>query len=201
MATVSKAELERQLAEAQKALKEKSAFEASATKTELGLQYTMVPIKNYGGTDISIEFEYKGVTKVLQLGTRDPKNLGAIPVEVWIELERTSKLVSDGYIARTDIPCSNPNVIDNDEDFLTSNAEAEINKKIAEMTNVHVLQRLLRAVEAAKNKTGKYLSVALALRQRIFDVTETFTWKENEKTGVKELVSLNTGIRMVEEEE
>lgn len=193
----TKAELERRLAEAERALKEKSTFEASAAKAELGLQYTMVPIKNYGGTDISIEYEYKGVTKVLQLGTRDPKDLGAIPVETWIELERTSKLVSDGYIARTDIPCTNPNVVVDDNAFIQDNEESELVHKISGMTNVHVLQRVLRAVEATGSKSGKYLSAASTLRQRIFDVTETF--RKDEKTG--QLVSLNTGIRVVEEEE
>jgi hypothetical protein len=195
--TVTRAELERQLVEAQKALKEKATFEASASKVELGLQYTMVPIRNYGGTDISIEYEYKGVTKVLQLGTRDPKDLGAIPVETWIELERTSKLVADGYIARTDVPCTNPNVVVNDDSFIKGNEETELVHKISEMTNVHVLQRLLRVVEATGSKSGKYLSAASTLRQRIFDVTETF--RKDEKTGA--LISLNTGIRVVEEEE
>lgn len=194
---VTRAELERQLAEAQKALKDKATFEASAAKTELGLQYSMVPIKNYGGTDVALEFEYKGVTKNLTLGTRDPKDLGAIPVEVWIELERTSKLVADGYIARTDVPCTNPNVISDDMDFLQSNDERQLIDKITLMTNVHVLQRLLREIELNTAKTGKYLSAASVLKQRIFDVTETY--RKDEKTG--ELISLNTGIRMVEEEE
>lgn len=197
----TKVELERKVAELEKALKDKSSFEGSAARAELGGNYTMVPIRNYGSTSVSIEYEYKGMTKVLILDTKDPKDLGAIPLEVWVELERTSKLVSDGYIARTDIPCTNPNVIEDDEAFIKSRGEAEFVKTLSEMTNVHVLQRLLRQVESVKHKSGKYLSAASALKQRIFDVTETFAWKENEKTGVKELVSLNTGIRMVDEEE
>src|SRR5258706_13971189 len=168
----SKPELERQVEELQKALRDKTSFEHSAAQAELGGNYTLVPIRNYGDTTVSLEYEYKGNKKVLVLDTKDPKRLGAIPIEVWIELERTSKLVSDGYIARTDLPITNPNVIEDDETFIKSHGEAEFVKRIGEMTNVHVLQRLLRFVEASKNKSGKYLSAASALRQRIFDVTE-----------------------------
>jgi hypothetical protein len=157
----------------------------------------MVPIRNYGETSVSIEYDYKGTTKVLILGTSDPKRLGAIPVEVWSELERTSKLVSDGYIARTDMASTNPNVIEDDESFIKSHGEAEFTKILAQMTNVHVLQRLLKKVESFGTKSGKYLSAASALKQRIFEVTETF--RKDPETG--EMVSLNTGIRIVEEEE
>ena len=192
----TKSELERQVAELQRALKDKAAFESSVMKAELGGNYTMVPIKNYGSTTVSIEYDYKGQTKVLVLGTQDPKDLGAIPVEVWVELERTSKLVSDGYIARTDLPITNPNVIPDDLEFIRSHGETELVKRLSELTNVHVLQRLLRSVEGIGNKSGKYLSAASAIKQRIFEVTETF-----EKKDTGELVSLNTGIRMVDEEE
>ncbi len=197
----SKPELERQVEELQKALRDKTSFEHSAAQAELGGNYTLVPIRNYGDTTVSLEYEYKGNKKVLVLDTKDPKRLGAIPIEVWIELERTSKLVSDGYIARTDLPITNPNVIENDEEFIKSHGEVEFTKKLSEMTNIHVLLRLLRAVEAMENKSGKYLSAQTALKQRIFDVTETFAWEKNEKTGIDELVSQNTGIRIVEEEE
>lgn len=193
----TKAELTRKLAEVQKALREKTSFEHSAAQAEAGANYIMVPIRNYGGTSVSIEYEYKGQTRVLILDTSDPKRIGALPFEVWTELERTSKLVSDGYIARTDIPSTNPNVIDNDETFIKSYGETEFVKKLSEMTNTHTLLRLLRTVEAMENKSGKYLSAIAALRQRIFDVTETF--EKDKDTG--ELKSLNTGIRMIEEEE
>lgn len=197
----SKAELERKVAELQRALREKTSFEDSAARAELGGTYTMVPIRNYGNTSVSISYEYKGMTKVLTLETQDPKRIGAIPLEVWTELERTNKLVSEGYIARTDIPCTNPNVIEDDEAFIRSHGEAEFVKKLSEMTNHHVLLRLLRTVETTKNKSGKYLSAESALRQRIFEVTETFAIRKNDKTGLDEKVSLGTGIRVVEEEE
>lgn len=193
----TKADLERKVRELEQALKDKSKFEASAARAEIGGNYTMVPIRNYGGTTVSIEYEYKGMTKSLLLSTEDPKDLGAIPIEVWIELERTSKLVSDGYIARTDIPCSNPNVISDDTAFINDHNEVELVAKLHELTNSHVLLRLLRAIEATGNKTGKYLSAASAIKTRVFEVTETY--KKDEETG--KLVSLGTGIRLVDEED
>lgn len=195
--TATKAELERQLKEAQKALRDKVSFEHSAAQAESGGNYTLVPIRNYSDTMVSLEFEYKGNKKVLILETMDPKRLGAIPLEVWIELERTSKLVSDGYIARTDLPITNPNVIEDDEEFVKSHGEKEFTDRVTQMTNVHVLLRLLRLVEAmGKNKAGKYLSAETALKNRIFDVTETFGKREDGTA-----YSLGTGIRVVEEEE
>lgn len=193
----TKAELERQLKEAQKALRDKVAFQNSAAQAESGGNYTLVPIRNYSDSMVSLEFEYKGNKKVLILETMDPKRLGAIPLEVWIELERTSKLVSDGYIARTDLPITNPNVIEDDDSFVKSHGEKEFADKVNQMTNVHVLFRLLRLVEAmGKNKAGKYLSAETALKTRIFDVTETYGKKDD---GTP--YSLGTGIRVVEEEE
>lgn len=193
----TKIELERKVRELEQALKDKSKFEASAAKAELGGNYTMVPIRNFGGTSVSIEYEYKGMTKTLILGTDDPKDLGAIPIEVWIELERTSKLVSDGYIARTDIPCTNPNVIPDDNVFFSTFNETELVSQIHKLTNSHVLLRLLRTIELVKPQTGKFLSAASAIKQRVFEVTETY--KKDEETG--EMVSLGTGIRVVDEEE
>lgn len=192
----SKVELERENAELKKALEGKSRLDHTLSQADMGANYIMVPIRNYGSTTVSIEYEYKGMTKVLVLGTNDPKNLGVIPLEVWTELERTSKLVSDGYIARTDVPITNPNVIPDDEAFIKSHGEAEFAKKVELITNVHVLFRLLKCVEFNKSKAGKYLSAASVLKQRIFDVTETYGKKED---GT--LYSLNTGIRMVDEEE
>lgn len=192
----TKAELERKIAELERALRTKAKFESSIAQAELGTSYTMVPIKNYGNTLVTLEFEYKGMKKNLVLGTKDPQNLGAIPLEFWVELERTNKLVTDGYIARTDIPNSNPNVIESDEEFIRSHGEVEFAKKVSEMTNAHVLLRLLKAVEFQKIKSGKYLAAANALKQRIFDVTETYETLED---GTQR--SLNTGIRVVEEEE
>lgn len=192
----TKAELLRKNQELEKALKEKSSFVESSTRAETGANYVMVPIRNYGNTSVSIEYEYKGMTKVLVLETTDPKRLGAVPLEVWNELARTSKLVADGYIARTDVPITNPNVIEDDEAFVKGLGEAEFAKKVTELTNVHVLMRLLRSIETMEHKTGKYLSALAALRQRIFDVTETYG-----KNADGTLFSLNTGIRVVEEEE
>ena len=197
MAATTKAELERQLKEAQKALRDKVQFDNSAAQAESGGNYTLVPIRNYGDTLVSLEFEFKGNKKVLLLETTDPKRLGAIPLEVWIELERTSKLVADGYIARTDLPITNPNVLEDDEDFIKSHGEKELADKVNQMTNTHVLLRLLRLVESmGKNKSGKYLSAETALKNRIFEVTETYGKKED---GTP--YSLGTGIRVVEEEE
>src|SRR6185295_19657114 len=107
----TKADLTRKVEELETALKDKAGFENSAAKAEGSVVSTMVPVKNFGGTSVSIEYEYKGTTKVLILDPDGPKQVGAIPLDVWIELEHSSKLVSDGYIARTDLPYTNPNVI------------------------------------------------------------------------------------------
>lgn len=177
--TNTKADLTRKVEELETALKDKAGFENSAAKAEGSTVSTMVPVKNFGGTSVSIEYDYKGMTKVLILDTEGPKQVGAIPLDVWIELEHSSKLISDGYIARTDLPYTNPNVIPDIPGYITG-SESDFAEKISDITNHHVLHKLLRYIEGLETKTGKMLAAASALKDAIFKIS---------------------GVRIVEEEE
>lgn len=175
----TKADLRAKIEELENALRDKSSFQNSVARAE-GTGYTMVPVKNWSSTSVSIEYEYKGLKTVLILDPDGSRSVGAIPLETWTELERSSKLVSDGYIARTDKPVNNPNVIEDSGDYINNCTEGQLVSKLAQVTNVHVVHRLLRYIEALKEKSGKDLAAQTALRNRIFELS---------------------GVRIVDEEE
>lgn len=132
---------------------------------------TMVPVKNFGGTLVSLQYEQFGNTRTVLLESQGPKQVALIPISAWLGYERDTNLVKEGYIARTDRPISNPNVVDDIEGFLNNSSESEMSERFSQITNPNVLHRVLAVVES-QEKTGKYLAAERALRNRIFKLTD-----------------------------
>lgn len=133
---------------------------------------SMVPVKNFGGTQVFIPYEWHGTNRTLVLDTTGMRQNGALPLEVWIQLERDNNLVKLGYVARTDVPITNINVIDSVDEFLT-NSEDMLKERIAEIENPNVLYRVLGELlpKPKTERTAKEFVVLNAVIDRIFDLT------------------------------
>jgi len=132
----------------------------------------MVPVKNYGGTQVFVPYEWQGVSRTLVLDTTGMRQNGALPYEVWLQLERDNNLVKLGYIARTDVPITNVNVVDSVLEFLEL-PEEEIKVRIAEIENPNVLYRVLGEVmpKPKTERTPKEFMVINDVCERIFTLT------------------------------
>jgi len=169
----TKVELEQEIAELKEQLLQKAAEVNALSKVskeeEKDLPPKTVTVINVGGTRVSIPYEWNGREKTLVLESTGSRRTGALPYEVWIDLERNSKLVSYGYIARLDVPTDNPNVIFDIDEFF-SLPEAGILKRISLIENVNVLHRLWSKIQSnsTEKHTGKDFVVSKAVRDRVF---------------------------------
>ena len=164
------------LAEENAQLKEELVYKSGQLNSLSGTHVQgarMVPVKNFSGSEVSIPYEYAGVERNLRLGTTAGKNAGSLPLEVWSELESNdNRLITQGYVARTDIPITNVNVIENLEEFMRL-SEPKLKARVKQMTNPSSLYRLLNFIEVKRNekKTGKILSALDAVRDQIHELT------------------------------
>jgi hypothetical protein len=136
----------------------------------------MVPIRNYGGTVVTVTYDVFGTERACLMEPSGMKQFGSIPLERWQELERGSKLVSDGYIARTDRPITNPNIIEDVEEFIADIAEDKIETRIAEFTNANALYKIndfLAPRELEGELGGKELFLLTTVRDQIFELVGT----------------------------
>lgn len=166
----TKKELQVENAELTKALSNQSAV--ANESNSLGTP-VMVPVKNFSTTYIVHEYEYRGQPKRLDLDISGKKSIGALPLEIWLELERDTVYVDQGYIARTDMPITNPNVIEDAEKLVDNLTEEQFAKRVSLITNASTLYRLVGYLEPIENKTGKLLSAQRAVRNRVFELTKT----------------------------
>jgi len=172
----TKKQLEDENAELKQQLMEKAVQISNTAASHIvapGIE--MVPIKNYGGTIVTVVDEINGQEKPIVLDTHGIKQQRKITLEKWLELERESALVKDGYIARTDQPVTNPNIIDGLDEFTKGLKEDAIRDRIAQITNANVLHRFndyLSPKERSKTINAKELLVLAAARDRIFELTD-----------------------------
>lgn len=166
-----KAALEQENAELRKALEAKHAVENVTTVLSTTEVPVMVPIKNYGGVAIFYQYQYRGQNKELKLETSGPRMTDAIPFEIWEELRRNSRLVDEGYIARTDVPTDNPNVVENIEQLVSSLNEKKFKARLNKIVNPNVLMMFVSYLEPLKNKSGKLLAAQKAVRDRVKELT------------------------------
>jgi len=147
---------------------------AVAIAKDLHEESKMVVIENCSSATVGIPYEYLGRKHTLMLDTSGIRQQGALPLEVWIGLERESKLVSEGYIRRTDRLTSNPNVIVDIAEFVTSIRESDMTSRVAKITNVSVLYRLYNWLEAKERdqRSGKEVKLMETLRTRLFETAK-----------------------------
>jgi hypothetical protein len=132
----------------------------------------MVPIKNFSTNYISYEYEFRGQKRRLELDVSGRKMISSVPLEIWEDIERNTVFVSEGYIARTDKPLTNPNIIDDPEALVNNLSEAQFANRVKEMTNASAIYKLVAFLEPLKEKTGKQLSAQKAVRKRILELTD-----------------------------
>jgi hypothetical protein len=173
MPNKTKKEIEKELQEVKQELVSRSheANAMAAGASGLGMP-KMVPIRNYGGTLVFIDYEVNGVPRKIVLESSGRRSMGAIPLDTWLDLEEND-LVKMGYIARTDEPITNPNVIDDLEKFFLQSSEAAVKNRMKEVTNPNVLWRCLGYLESLpdERKDGKVYSAIQAVTGRIKDLT------------------------------
>ena len=168
----TKKNLEAKNKELSEALQASSAFAHSAAVSAVEAP-TMVPVKNFGGTYIVYTYEFRGSPKRLELDTSGRKQTGAVPLEIYNEIERDTVFVRDGSIVRIDVPIDNPNVVEDVQKLVEKSSEVDFAKRISVMTNPNAVYRILDFVDPLKNKTGKLLSAQRALRAKIEELTGT----------------------------
>lgn len=176
-----KAALEQENAELRKALEAKHAVDNVTTVLSTSEVPVMVPIKNYGGVAIFYQYQYRGQNKELKLDTTGSRTTDAIPFEIWEELKRNSRLVEEGYIARTDVPTDNPNVVENVEQLVKSLNEKKFRERINKIINPNVLMMFVAYIEPIKNKTGKILSAQKTVRDRVKELTGSIIVDDDEE--------------------
>lgn len=166
--------LEQENKELKDKLIERNQFSTKATSiVESSGDVKMVPVKNYSDNAIVYTYEYRGQPKRLELEPVGRRRIGAVPLEVWYEIERDTKLVTEGYIARTDVPTDNPNVVEDIEALVENSSEADFKNRLALITNPYVLYKFVSYLEPIKNKTGKQLAAQYVVRQRVAQTTGT----------------------------
>jgi hypothetical protein len=134
-------------------------------------QPTMVPIKNYGGTVVTVSYEILGNTKYAVLDISGLRQTASIPLDRWLELERDSKLVGLGYIARTDQPVTNPNVIPDVIVFVEDLKEQDIVSRLESIENPNVLHRINDYLAPKEDRTAREGMILEEVRNRIFELT------------------------------
>lgn len=160
--------------ELENALLQKSAeVHALATAIPVTATPNMVTIGNFSGTLVGIPYEYNGQKRTLIMDIAGPTQTGSLPLDIWIELERSSKLVKEGYIARLDRPYSNPNIIPDVDEFVRTLREKDIESRLEKITNRHVLTRLLHFIEFLPKDqvTGKTALLRQKIQERYFALT------------------------------
>lgn len=171
----TKAQLEQDNQELRTQLANTQAL-ANANKQSERDGVPMVPIKNYGGTVVTVTYDVFGVERFCMMEPSGMKQIGSIPLERWLDLERGSRLVSDGYIARTDRPITNPNVIEDVETFIAALTEDKLVARIEEFTNANALYKIndfLAPKELESKLGGKELFLLSTVREKIFDLVGT----------------------------
>lgn len=136
-------------------------------------QPIMVPVKNFSTSYIVHEYQFRGQPKRLELDISGRKAIGSVPLEIWHELERDTIYVHQGYIARTDMPITNPNVIEDPEKLVANLTEEQFTKRVALITNASTLFKLVGYLEPLENKSGNLLSAQKVVRNRVFELTKT----------------------------
>lgn len=154
--TKTKKDLEKEVADVKDALKQRSAeVQAMAAGAAINSPH-MVPIKNYGGTLVFLPYEWNGVKRTTVLEATGPRSVGSLPYDIWLNFEGED-VVRLGYIARTDVPTDNPNVIEDIEEFFKTSTEKEVKERLATIVNPNVIWRLIGYVQAVprRERSGK----------------------------------------------
>jgi hypothetical protein len=151
-------------------MKSKAVVDA-LTQGGVGTTTRMVPVKNFSSNLVSIPYEYQGIKTGILLEPIEGRDIGSLPIEVWHHLEKTSKLIEKGFVARMDMPIDNPNIIEDIDEFMAEADEEAVRVRVAQMSNDSCLYRFLYKLETMEEKTGKELSAMAVLRDRIFEVT------------------------------
>jgi hypothetical protein len=132
---------------------------------------TMVPVKNYSGSNFVYNYTYRGQDKRLSLESTGPRQVGSLPLEVWAEIEREEKYKENGFIVRTDVPNDNPNCIDDIPKFVNNSTEKEIKTRIEKITVRGVLTLITQYLDTIpdKEKTAKQLTAYNAIKSAMFE--------------------------------
>ncbi|MBU8920976.1 MAG: hypothetical protein KOO63_03865 [Bacteroidales bacterium] len=171
MTNKTKAQLTTELDELREQLnKQTQAAAAGFMSAQVGTK--MVPIKNYGGTVVSVVFDVLGTERAVLLEPDGLKSVGSIPLDRWMDLERGSKLVELGYIARTDVPTDNPNVIEDIDRFIAELPEDQVVERVTQIANANVLYKLNDPLGIRDDLSGKEMLLLSTVRDRIFELTE-----------------------------
>ena len=166
----SKKELEQEIEELKKALLDAGSVRNAAMAFQESA--VMVPIKNFSTNFISYEYDFRGQKRRLELDVSGRKMISSVPLEVWEDIERNTVFVSEGYIARTDKPLTNPNIVDDAEALVNNLTEAQFTARVKEITNPWSVYKFVAYLEPLQEKTGKQLSAQKAVRKRVLELTD-----------------------------
>lgn len=178
--TTKKLDIEQELDEAKQELRRvREEKEAMAAGSSIGSP-KMVPVRNYGGTMLFVPYDINGVHRTAIFQADGPKASGAIPYDVWINIEHDN-VVTQGYLARTDLPITNHNIIEDIEDFFSSSSDKEIKAKVSKIDNKNILYKCfsyLHEIPKA-DRDGKLLVALDAVISRIEEVANISLTEED----------------------
>lgn len=178
--------LETQVAELKDALLvERAQKEGLGSLTGLQAGTTMVPIKNISEQNIGISFVYQGRDVALVLEPRGMKQSTTVPLDYWNELSANA-IVQLGMVIRTDIPNTNPNAVEDIDEFLIEINEDDINSRVQQLKRPGLIQTMIiRYERTLKNeRSNKQKLMLTALRDQLFEIAKIRTVETDEDAGI-----------------
>ena len=131
----------------------------------------MIPVKNYSGSHFIYNYVYRGQDKRLELEPFGPRQVGSLPLEVWAEVERDGKYITNGSMVRTDVSNNNPNCFDDIPAFINNSTTRQIQDLISQVTVKGVLGMMIQYLDSIPDskKTANQLTAYNVVKTVLFD--------------------------------
>ncbi len=178
--------LEVQVEELQKALvTERAQKEGLGSLTNLQTGTTMVPIKNISEQNIGINFTYQGrdISRVLE--PRGMKQATTVPLDYWNEFSKNA-IVELGMVIRTDIPVTNPNAVEDIDEFFVELKIEDITTRISQLERPGLVQTMIIRYERVpkEERDSKHTLLLNELRERLFEIAQIRSVETDEDAGI-----------------
>ncbi len=179
-------DLEAQVEELQGALvTERAQKEGLGSLTNLQTGTTMVPIKNISEQNIGLNFTYQGrdISRVLQ--PRGMNQATTVPLDYWNELAKNA-IVELGMVIRTDKPVTNPNAVEDIDEFLVELKTEDITSRISQLERPGLVQTMIIRYERIpkEERDNKHTLLLNELRERLFEIAKIRSVETDEDAGI-----------------
>lgn len=166
---------------------ERAKNERFTELTGMAAGTTLIPVKNFSNRNVGLSFQYQGQEREVLLYPRGPRSVANIPLDYWNQLQ-DNQLVIEGYIARIDREITNPNIIENIDNFIRDLPSEKIKQRVNGIVNTDTLFRILMHIEAKERDQGdissKEEALLAAIRDRYYELTGTRIAETDESVGI-----------------